>query len=215
MIVDDILYFNESPFEDGPIAQAVNDVTADGALYFSSAGNEGNTLDGTSGNYESDFRGSGRGVGKFAGEAHDFDPGAGGAGLRADLARLERRRAGRRCSGRTARRGGRRLRPVPVRRRRRPWSTSRRTTQDGDDDPYEILFTPASAGAGLRLAVVRFTGAPRYFQLSALRGRFEAAGGRRPGSTPGVHARAFRGADGVQHRRRTRRGAAAVRARAG
>src|SRR5688572_959761 len=75
VIVDDILYFNESPFEDGPIAQAVNDVTADGALYFSSAGNEGNTLDGTSGNYEADFRGSGRTVGKFAGEAHDFDPG--------------------------------------------------------------------------------------------------------------------------------------------
>ena len=75
VIVDDVLYFNESPFEDGPIAQAVNAVTADGALYFSSAGNEGNTLDGTSGNYEGDFRGSGRGVGKFAGEAHDFDPG--------------------------------------------------------------------------------------------------------------------------------------------
>ena len=75
MIVDDVLYFNESPFQDGPIAQAVNAVTADGALYFSSAGNEGNTLDGTSGNYEGDFRGSGRAVGKFAGEAHDFDPG--------------------------------------------------------------------------------------------------------------------------------------------
>ena len=57
VIVDDILYFNESPFQDGPIAQAVNAVTADGALYFSSAGNEGNTLDGTSGNYEGDFRG--------------------------------------------------------------------------------------------------------------------------------------------------------------
>ena len=55
VIVDDVLYFNESPFQDGPIAQSVNAVTADGALYFSSAGNEGNTLDGTSGNYEGDF----------------------------------------------------------------------------------------------------------------------------------------------------------------
>ena len=93
MIVDDVLYYNESPFQDGPIAQAVNAVTADGALYFSSAGNEGNTLDGTSGNYEDDFRGSGRSVGKFAGEAHDFDPGPGGAGVRAALRRLERGRA--------------------------------------------------------------------------------------------------------------------------
>ena len=32
-------------------------------------------LDGTSGNYEGDFADSGRGVGKFAGDAHDFDPG--------------------------------------------------------------------------------------------------------------------------------------------
>jgi hypothetical protein len=55
ILVDDILYFNESPFQDGLIARAVNDVTADGALYFSSAGNEGNVLDGTSGNYEADF----------------------------------------------------------------------------------------------------------------------------------------------------------------
>ena len=77
VIVDDVLYFNEHPFQDGPIARAVNAVTADGALFFSSAGNEGNTLDGTAANYEGDFADSGRGVGKFAGAAHDFDPGAG------------------------------------------------------------------------------------------------------------------------------------------
>ena len=29
IIVDDVLYYNESPFQDGPIAQAVNDVSAD------------------------------------------------------------------------------------------------------------------------------------------------------------------------------------------
>ena len=45
--------------------------------------------------------------------------------------------------------------------------------QNGDDDPYEILVTPAFGGTGLRLAVVKFSGADRYFQLSALRGRFE------------------------------------------
>src|SRR3954449_4749715 len=77
VIVDDVLYYNESPFQDGPIAQSVNAVTADGAVYFSSAGNEGNTLDGTAGNYEGDFVDSGRAVGKFAGAAEDFDPGAG------------------------------------------------------------------------------------------------------------------------------------------
>ena len=55
----------------------MNDVIADGALYFSSAGNEGNTVDGTSGHWEGDFVNSGQVVGKFAGYAHDFDPGPG------------------------------------------------------------------------------------------------------------------------------------------
>ena len=55
IIVDDIFYFNEHPFQDAIIARAVNDVTADGAMYFSSAGNEGNINDGTGGVWEGDF----------------------------------------------------------------------------------------------------------------------------------------------------------------
>src|SRR5262249_24518745 len=43
------------PFQGGIIARAVNDVTADGALYFSAAGNNGNVNDGTSGTWEGDF----------------------------------------------------------------------------------------------------------------------------------------------------------------
>jgi subtilisin family serine protease len=54
VIVDDVFYYAEPVFEDGPIAQAVNDVTADGALYFSSAGNSGNLTDATSGVWEGD-----------------------------------------------------------------------------------------------------------------------------------------------------------------
>jgi subtilisin-like proprotein convertase family protein len=56
VIIDDVIYFFESPYEDDIIAQAVNDVTADGAMYFSSAGNGGNFDDGTSGTWEGDFR---------------------------------------------------------------------------------------------------------------------------------------------------------------
>ena len=44
--------------------------------------------------------------------------------------------------------------------------------QDGDDDPYEVLGTSIFGGTGLRLAVVRFSGEPRYFQLSAFNGRY-------------------------------------------
>ncbi|MFN7928727.1 MAG: S8 family serine peptidase [Blastocatellia bacterium] len=55
IIVDDVFYFNESPFQDGIIAQAVNAVTADGGLYFASAGNAGNVNDGTGGAWEGDW----------------------------------------------------------------------------------------------------------------------------------------------------------------
>ena len=48
-------YSDEPVFQDGVIARAVNDVTQDGALYFSSAGNEGNLTNGTSGTWEGDF----------------------------------------------------------------------------------------------------------------------------------------------------------------
>ncbi|MBS0449581.1 MAG: S8 family serine peptidase [Proteobacteria bacterium] len=55
IIVDDVTYFDEGVFQDGEIAQAVNDVTADGALYFSAAGNSGNVTFGTTGTWEGDF----------------------------------------------------------------------------------------------------------------------------------------------------------------
>jgi subtilisin family serine protease len=50
VIVDDIIYFAEPMFEDGIIAQAVDDVHRDGIAYFSSAGNDARA------SYESRFR---------------------------------------------------------------------------------------------------------------------------------------------------------------
>ncbi len=55
IIVDDVTYFAEGAFQDGTIAKAVNEVTNDGALYFSSAANSGNLTSGTSGTWEGDF----------------------------------------------------------------------------------------------------------------------------------------------------------------
>jgi subtilase family protein len=65
IIVDDVFYFVETPFQDGQpaptntnggvVIQAVKDVTASGALYFSSAGNSGNLDAGTAGVWEGDF----------------------------------------------------------------------------------------------------------------------------------------------------------------
>ena len=62
IIVDDYTYFNESAFQDGSVAQAVNTVTAAGALYFSSAANSGNQTHGTSGTFEGDFVASGAAI---------------------------------------------------------------------------------------------------------------------------------------------------------
>ncbi len=59
IIVDDVIWSNESPFQDTSIAQAVNAVTNNGGLYFSSAGNQGNNSDGTATTWEGDFKSGG------------------------------------------------------------------------------------------------------------------------------------------------------------
>lgn len=76
IIIDDVFYFDEDPFQDALIAQAVNDVTASGALYFSSAGNQGSLDAQTSGAWEGDFRDSGGGqtIGTKTGTFHNFAP---------------------------------------------------------------------------------------------------------------------------------------------
>jgi subtilisin-like proprotein convertase family protein len=85
IIVDDVGYFVESPFQDGQgpavispnnsgvVAQAVKDVAAAGAMYFSSAGNSGNLNDGTSGVWEGDFSDGGATAAPLpAGRLHNF-----------------------------------------------------------------------------------------------------------------------------------------------
>ncbi|MEV6878914.1 S8 family serine peptidase [Amycolatopsis sp. NPDC051128] len=184
VIVDDVIYFKESPFQDWIIAQAVNDVTADGALYFSSAGNEGNVASGTAGHWEGDFVDSGKSVGKFAGTAHNF-AGAAGSQIYEPLSAAS-------SSG------------IPV---TLHWSdplgassndydlyvlnaagavvSFSQNVQDGTQDPYERITT--QGGTGLRLAVVKFSGQNRYLSLSALRGRFsDSADGLKAYNTPGV-----------------------------
>lgn len=59
IIIDDVSYYDEPCFEDGVVAQAVNSVTASGAMYFSSAGNSGSLAKSTSGVFESDFNDAG------------------------------------------------------------------------------------------------------------------------------------------------------------
>ncbi len=55
IIVDDVTYPDESPFQDQAIAQAVDAVSASNVLYFSSAANSGNLTTNSSSCWEGDF----------------------------------------------------------------------------------------------------------------------------------------------------------------
>lgn len=75
VIADDVTYFAEPMFQDGVIAQAIDDVVANGVAYFSAAGNSARK------SYESAFSGSGEILyvntlfGQvYRGELHDFNP---------------------------------------------------------------------------------------------------------------------------------------------
>jgi subtilase family protein len=183
VIVDDVAYFDESPFQDTQVAQAVNDVTAAGALYFSSAGNSGNLTDGSSGYYEGDFRASDTALPGVTGTPHDFDPSSatqtsdplspgslgkpvalfwsdpwGKSANDYDLYILD-------STGKVVASG-----------------TNRQT---GAQDPYESATVP-STGSGYRLAVVKTSGADRFIALNVIRGRFVDSGSLKAFSTAGV-----------------------------
>jgi subtilisin-like proprotein convertase family protein len=181
IIVDDVIYFSESPFQDGPVAKAVTAVTNDGALYFSSAGNEGNVDDATSGNWEGDFVASGQTIGKFKGQAHDFDPGPGVQDLdpvTADSAGLPAILQWDDPLGHSG--NDYDLYAVAADGTVLAFSND---TQDGNDDPFEAFSVPDGA---LGLAVVKFSGANRYFQLTDFRGQFRDRKGLTGYFTPGV-----------------------------
>ena len=181
IIVDDVFYLVETPFQDGQLTptnrnagvviQAVNDVTADGALYFSSAGNSGNLDDGTSGVWEGNFVDGGAvlapilaieggrarvhtfGAQRFnvlteVGNVNNLswsDP-LGASANDYDLFRLN-------AAGTTV-------------------LAASVNSQTGTQDPYEQV----SAGAvGARLVVVKFSGADRFLHLNTNRGRLSIA----------------------------------------
>ncbi len=172
IIVDDVTYFAEGVFQDDVIAQAVNTVTAAGALYFSSAGNSGNLNDGTSGVWEGDFVDGGTLASVSGGRVHDFGGGVVGDTINA--------------TG-----GG--TRPITLK-----WSdplgasnndydlfilnaaltaviASSTNSQTGSQDPFENISNNAMApvfSPGNRIVILRRTGAAtRALHLNSNRGR--------------------------------------------
>jgi hypothetical protein len=180
VIVDDVSYFDEGAFQDGPIAQAVNQVTAAGVVYFSSAANSGNLTFGTSGTWEGDFVSGGAVAGIIAtngetGLVHNFgsvaspqlfdqltvatpfvqlkwsDP-LGASTNDYDLFVTNN-------AGTTL----------------KAFSTTR---QNGTQDPYEIVFLNngnTNFAVGDRVVVVQFSGASRALRVDTVGGRLSIA----------------------------------------
>ncbi|MEO7794721.1 MAG: S8 family serine peptidase, partial [Thermoanaerobaculia bacterium] len=173
VIVDDVIYLNESPFQDSAPSEAVDEVTAQGVLYLSSAGNEGNLDDGASGTWQGDF---------VEGPALPALPGASlldfGGGEVANLVEKSS--------------------PAVVLHWTDLFGTAANdydlyvlsgdlvdvvrfsnNTQDGvggDDDPFEIVtFFGSGASLGERLVVARYAGEARLLNLIAFRGELAQA----------------------------------------
>ncbi|MEC3979215.1 S8 family peptidase [Amycolatopsis sp. H20-H5] len=185
VIVDDVAYFDESPFQDGPVAQAVNEVTAAGVLYFSSAGNSGNLTDGTSGYYEGDFRASSTKISGVTGTPHDFDPGTATQNFDA----LSAGSLGKPVTLFWSDPAGKSANDYDLFILNSSGSVvaSSENSQTGTQNPYEIANVPTT-GSGFKVAVVKYSGADRFFALNVIRGRFVASGSLKAFSTAGVTA---------------------------
>ncbi|MDT8912200.1 S8 family serine peptidase [Amycolatopsis sp. PS_44_ISF1] len=183
VIVDDVAYFDESPFQDTQVAQAVNDVTAAGALYFSSAGNSGNLTDGSSGYYEGDFRASDTALPGVTGTPHDFDPGS--ATQTSDA--LSPNSLGRPVTLFWSDPWGKSANDYDLYILNSSGSVVASSTnkQTGTQNPYESATVP-STGSGYRVAVVKTSGADRFIALNVIRGRFVDSGSLKAFSTAGV-----------------------------
>jgi hypothetical protein len=165
IIVDDVFYFAEATFQDGVIAQAVNDFTDAGGLYFSSAGNSGNLNDGTAGVWEGNFALAATDPTALSGEdTHDFGAGStnvitvdtssyfilqwadaiGESANDYDLYLLN-------PAGTSIFDAG-----VDI--------------QDGDDDAFEFIDSQGFNDTNNRLAIVKFDGVSRFLWLNSNRG---------------------------------------------
>ncbi len=192
VIIDDISFFTESPFQNGQatniisgtsggaVIQAVNDVTIGsqaGALYFSSAANSGNKNDGTSGVWEGNYVDAGPAFGVLtgAGNLHNFGGSVGnaitsGSGSQVTLKWSDPLGG----SGNDY--------DIFVLDSSGTFIVGAGTNpQSGTQDPYEAVAGDANVTGNL-VVVVKFSGSARFLHINTNRGKF---GNSTQGSTYG------------------------------
>ncbi len=186
VIVDDIVYFLESAFQDDIIARGVNAAVANGCVYFSSAGNAGNLTNDTSGVWEGNYV-QGAEVRDeddvLLGHTHDF-------GDDVDENTLTETGLGLVLQWADPLEASANDYDLFLLNEDGTVYTSSTTTQDGTQDPIEFIrssfFGQPFDYDGKRLAIVKKVGAAaRYLRLDTIRGRLAVA---TAGSTFGHNA---------------------------
>ena len=190
IIVDDVGYFAETPFQDGQTAptptnggvviQAVKDVVATGTLYFSSAANSGNKNDGTSGTWEGDFVDGGAAGLPISniepGRLHNF------GGQNFDVITLGTNNP---IALFWADPLGASANDYDLFRLNSTGTTvlaASTGVQNGTQDPFEIISGGGAAAAGNRIVILKFAGAGRFLHLATNRARLSIS---TPGETHG------------------------------
>ena len=171
VIVGGSIYLRESVFQDNLVTQAVNAAVADGCVYVSAAGDFGNLNDGSSAVWEGDFAAGTpmRVNGTQVGVRHDFGGGVeenritrdsyyefilqwadplGASANDYDLFLVDE-------DGDVI--------------------ASSTDTQDGTQDPIEVIDSRGLYHTDARLVIVKASGSDRYLRLSANYGRLEIA----------------------------------------
>jgi subtilisin family serine protease len=182
IIVDDITYNNESPFQDDVIASSVAAAAKAGILYFSSAANSGSQAHGTSGTWEGDFRPSAQ---TFTVEGktytfHEFAPGVVYNRV-TDTSGVEGRPLATLFWNDPLGAATNEYRLALVDGNNRVIAHSN-TDIDGNTDPFQYL----NYRVGDRIAILRAPGAqPRFLHLATNRGRLSVS---TTGATQGHNA---------------------------
>ena len=171
ILVDDVFYPEEAALQDDLVAQAVNTVIADGAFYFSAAGNSGNIDDGTSGVWEGDFVSTSAPPSLAGRDVHDFGAGNNSNTVIVDTPFLFTLQWSDPFGGSDNDYDLYLLDPTLS----TVWAAST-NIQNGNDDPFESIDSRFFDDTGTRLVIVRNPGAEaRYLHLNTHRGALSQA----------------------------------------